>query len=261
MFQLSVLVSGSKGNAVLIRTAETLVLLDAGVSAKTIYTNMEELGIDRRELRAVVVSHEHSDHTRGVGAALRQLKIPLYINRDTLAQCQHRIGKLPLPVQLFETGYPFAIGDLQVHPFSSSHDAADSCNFTFQRRDDPRSKLGIATDLGYPTALAVQQLKNCTTLVLESNHDERLLMEGPYEWPLKQRIKSITGHLSNLQAVGVVSQILHQGLQNLILAHLSEINNDPQLACRTMQNYLDSMRSQTKLMIAGQYQPTPLIDV
>lgn len=261
MFQTSVLVSGSKGNAVLVRTGEVAVLLDAGVSAKTIFSALDCLRVSRHELKAVLVSHEHSDHTRGVGALARMLKIPLYINQDTYAQCAHRVGNLPGPVNFFETGSSFEIGDLRIHPFSSSHDAADSCNFTFQRLDEPERKLGVAMDLGFPTALSVNKLRHCTTLILESNHDERMLMEGPYEWSLKQRIKSITGHLSNLQAVGVVSQVMHHGLENLILAHLSETNNLPQLALETMQNYLRTIRSDIQLLVASQHGHTPLLNV
>ncbi len=262
MFQTSVLVSGSKGNSVLVRTGETAVLLDSGVSAKTIFAALDQLGMDRNELRAVLVSHEHSDHTRGIGVLARKLKIPIFINEGTLCQCAHRIGNLPGGVQYFETGRSFSIRDLVIHPFASSHDAADSCNFTFMREgDSDERKLGVATDLGFPTVLAVNRLKHCTTLVLESNHDMHMLMEGPYDWALKQRIKSINGHLSNDQAVGVLSQVMHHGLQNLILAHLSEINNDPALALQTMQDYLQTIRSEIRLFVAGQHQHTPLLNV
>ncbi len=261
MFQTSVLVSGSKGNAVLVRTGEVAVLLDAGVAARKIFAALEDLGLNKCELQAVIVSHEHSDHTSGVGAVARKLRIPLYINEGTLDRCAHRIGDIPGGVEYFETGRSFSIRDLVIHPFASSHDAEDSCNFTFRREGDEERKLGVATDLGFPTALAVTKLKHCTTLVLESNHDERMLMEGPYDWALKQRIKSINGHLSNLQAVGVVSQVMHHGLQNLVLAHLSEINNDPQLALNTMRNYLQTIRSDVHLLVASQNQHTPLLNV
>ncbi|MDD4223315.1 MAG: MBL fold metallo-hydrolase [Candidatus Cloacimonetes bacterium] len=253
--------SGSKGNAVLVRTGEAAVLLDSGVAARTIFAALEDLGLWPGDLRAVIVSHEHSDHTRGVGALARKLKIPLFINAGTLAQCAHRLGKLPAGITHFETGSTFRINNLVIHPFSSSHDAADSCNFTFMRQGDEERKLGVATDLGFPTALAVNKLKHCTTLILESNHDERMLMEGPYDWVLKQRIKSINGHLSNLQAVGVVSQVMHHGLQNLVLAHLSEINNDPGLALKTMRDYLQTIRSDIQLLVADQYRHTPLLNI
>ncbi len=261
MFQTSVLVSGSKGNAVLVRTGDVAVLLDAGVAARTIFAALDDLGFDPALLKAVIVSHEHSDHTRGVGVMARKLKIPVYINEGTLNQCAHRLGELPAGVRMFETGDTFSIRDLVIHAFKASHDAVDCCNFTFIRDGDAERKLGVATDLGFPTALAVNKLKHCTTLVLESNHDERMLMIGPYDWELKQRIKSIKGHLSNLQAVGVVSQVMHHGLQNLILAHLSEINNDPQLALQTMRDYLQTIRSDIQLLVAEQHRHTPLLDV
>ncbi len=261
MFQASVLVSGSKGNAMLVRTGEVAVLVDSGVSAKAIFSALEAVRVSKNEIKAILISHEHSDHTRGVGAVARLLSIPVYANQDTFEQCAHRIGRLPEEVRYFETGTSFTIRDLHVHPFASSHDAADSVNFTFTRSNEGERKLGIATDLGFPTALSVNRLKNCTTLVLESNHDERMLMEGPYDWALKQRIKSIKGHLSNLQAVGVVSQVMHNGLENLILAHLSEINNDPQLAYETMQNYLQTIRSSINLLVAQQHCHTPLLNV
>jgi phosphoribosyl 1,2-cyclic phosphodiesterase len=261
MFQTSVLVSGSKGNAVLVRTGEVAVLLDAGVAAKGIFAALEDLRVDRREIKAILVSHEHSDHTMGVGAVARMLKIPLYINLDTHARCEHRLGRLPEGVMYFETGRSFSIRDMLVHPFQSSHDAADSCNFTFMRVGDKERKLGVATDLGFPTTMSVTHLKHCTTLVLESNHDMQMLMNGPYDWSLKQRIKSNAGHLSNLQAVGVVSQIMHHGLENIILAHLSEINNDPALARKTMEDYLQAIRSDINLLVAEQRHHTPLLNI
>ncbi|HRQ67175.1 MAG TPA: MBL fold metallo-hydrolase [Candidatus Syntrophosphaera sp.] len=261
MFQTSVLVSGSKGNAILVRTGEAALLLDSGVAARNILAALDSLGVGHNELQGVIVSHEHSDHTRGVGALARKLRIPLYINEGTLDKCESRLGDIPAGVIQFETGSSFSIRDLVIHPFSSPHDAADSCNFTFTRAGDEERKLGVATDLGFPSTLTLNKLKRCTTLVLESNHDERMLMDGPYDWALKQRIKSNIGHLSNLQAVGMVSQVMHHGLQNLVLAHLSETNNDPQLALETMRNYLETVRSDIRLLVAGQNGHTPLLDI
>jgi phosphoribosyl 1,2-cyclic phosphodiesterase len=261
LFQAAVIVSGSKGNAVLVRSSEGALLLDAGVSGRTIISALASLKVDPREIRAVLVSHEHSDHISGVGVIARALKIPVYINWDTYLRCTARLGKLPLPPVHFETGTSFTVADIWVHPFRSPHDAVDSCNFTFLRKGDPERKLGVATDLGYPTALALQKLKKCSTLILESNHDEHMLMNGPYDWHLKQRIKSDFGHLSNLQAVGVVGQVAQHGLKNLILAHLSEINNDPAIARDTMRDFLKTIRGDIRLIIASQYAPTPLIEI
>ncbi|HQP83960.1 MAG TPA: MBL fold metallo-hydrolase [Candidatus Syntrophosphaera thermopropionivorans] len=261
MFQLAVLVSSSQGNASFIRTDETAILLDAGTPAKTIFNALQDLGIDRYEIKGVILSHEHYDHIKGAGAVLRYLKVPLYINEETYHQCQYRLGNIPAGINFFQTGIPFRINDLVIHPFSSSHDAVESCNFTFHRLQNQERKLGIATDLGFPTTLVVNKLKDCTTIVLESNHDEKMLMEGPYPWSLKQRIKSPQGHLSNQQAVGLLSQIMHYGLENLILAHLSETNNNPQLVWETMNNFLQSIRSNVNLLIAEPYRHTPLINI
>ncbi len=260
-FQTSVIASGSKGNCVLVRTAETAILLDAGISAKRILNALDLLKIDRNLISAVILSHEHSDHSRSVGAISRTLKIPLYITRDTYSQSSHKLGNLYDRIEYFDSGSVFEIRDLIIHPFSSSHDAIDSCNFTFRSRYNPHAKLGVATDLGYPSKLSTKHLTDSTTLILESNHDEHLLMNGPYEWFLKQRIKGIQGHLSNIQAVGVISQVMHHRLKNLILAHLSEINNTPQLAENTMRDYLSQIRSDIRLLVAQQDTHTPLIDI
>jgi len=150
------------------------------------------------------------------------------------------------------------IGDILIHPFRSSHDAADSCNFRLEH--DHRS-LGIVMDLGYYTKLTVSTLQSINTLILESNHDIQMLMDGPYEPNLKQRIKSEHGHLSNEQAVGLLTQVIHPGLKNLVLAHLSEINNHPELAHKVMNDYLQSIRSDICLIMADQYNHTRLVDI
>lgn len=261
MFQTTVIASGSKGNCVLVRTENTVIILDSGISAKRIFSTLDLLKIEQNDIAAVLLSHEHSDHSRGVGAISRSLRIPLYLTRDTHQQSAHKLGNLHDRIRYFCAGSAFEIGDIIIHPFSSSHDAIDSCNFTFVKRAMPGAKLGVATDLGYPSGLSTQHLKDSTTLILESNHDEKMLMEGPYEWFLKQRIKGIQGHLSNAQAVGVLNQIMHYGLKNIILAHLSEINNTPELAENTMRSYLEQIRSDIRLLVAEQDRHTPLIDI
>lgn len=261
MFQTSVLMSGSRGNSMLVRTKETAVLLDAGVSKKAIFAALDSLGVSHTSLKAIIVSHEHSDHILGVGIVARALKIPVFINADTYASSEVRLGKLPVEPIFFETGESFQIGDLFIHPFSSSHDAVDSCNFTFIREGDAEKKLGVATDLGYPTRLTVEKLKNCSTIVLESNHDPLMLMTGPYDPALKQRVKSKLGHLSNTQAAELIQDVIHHGLQNLILAHISEQNNLPALALSIMQKNLAELKREVNLLIALQDQHTPLIDI
>jgi len=261
MFQTTVIASGSKGNCVLVQTRETAILIDAGVSMRRILDAMANLKIPESKLAAVLVSHEHGDHIRSVGAISRKLKIPIHINRPTLALCGDRLGNIGNFLNIFNTGSSFRIGDIEVDAFAASHDSAECCNFTLASLNEPCRKLGIATDLGYPTQLSIMKLSGSSTLILESNHDEVMLMNGPYDWHLKQRIRSSQGHLSNIQAVGLISSLPHNGLKNLILAHLSETNNDPVLAERTMRDYLASIRSEVKLMLAAQDTHTPLIDI
>jgi len=261
VFQTAVLASGSKGNCVLVQTAQTAVLVDAGIAAKRIWDSLEKLKVDKNKLEGVLISHEHGDHIYGAGAVSRYLKIPVYLTRDTYMACRRRLGNLRDRVVFITAGESFSIRDLHVHPFSSPHDAIDSCNFTIAHADYPDRKLAVATDVGYQSRLLTTHLSNCSTLILESNHDLKMLKEGPYDWNLKQRILSNHGHLSNLDAVGVISQVMHSGLKTLILAHLSEVNNLPDLAEKTMLEYLQTINSDVKLLVAHQHIHTNLIDI
>lgn len=258
MFQTSVLASGSKGNCILVRSRNTALILDAGISLKRIWAALDALRVPRHSIQAVIVSHEHTDHTRSAGAMARSLKIPLLISPDTYAYSAHRLGKVQERLMYFESGIDFLVGDILVRPFRSSHDAVDSNNFSFEHND---RRLGVAIDLGYCSKLTTLRLSESHTLILESNHDLNMLMDGPYDWNLKMRVKSEHGHLSNEEAVGVISQVLHPGLQNLVLAHLSETNNHPDLAFKVMHEYLQSIRSEIKLHIASQHLHTELIDI
>ncbi len=259
MFQTTVLASGSKGNAILIRTAQTKLLLDAGLSGKRILGFLDEVGLNPLHIQGIILSHEHSDHSYGVGVMCRKLNIPLYATRSTFSVCSGKLGKLPVGVHHFEPGTTFSIRDLEIHPFSSSHDAVDSCNFTFTNPEG--KKLAVVTDAGYPTKLMIEKIKCASTLILESNHDVKMLLDGPYPWDLKQRVRSRQGHLSNEQAVGVVNQVLHAEMKNLILAHLSETNNTPELARKSMEEFLSEIRHPVKLYVALQDRPTELVEV
>ncbi len=258
MFQTSVLASGSKGNSILIRSRNTALILDAGISLKRTWAALEALAVPKSSIQAVIVSHEHTDHTRSAGAMARKLKIPLYISPDTYAYCAHRLGKVEERLTYFESGIEFMVGDILVRPFRSSHDAIDSNNFCFEHNE---RRLGVAIDLGYFPKLTIARLSQMHALILESNHDRDMLRDGPYPPSLKQRVRSEHGHLSNDEAVGLISQILHPGLHNLVLAHLSETNNLPDLAFKVMNEYLQSLRSETKLHVASQNIHTHLIDI
>lgn len=261
MFQTSVLASGSKGNSIFIRTESTHLILDAGLSGIKIISLLESINVDPKKLDAVIVSHEHGDHASGVGILCRRFNIPLYITSLTYSVCCHSIGKLPIGVKYFETGKEFAIGDIIIKAFPSSHDVIDGSNFILFKKGDNSRKLAIATDLGYSSRLLKHNMQNSTTIILESNHDVQMLLNGPYPPHLKQRIKSRQGHLSNEQAVGVITQVLHPGLKNLILAHLSEKNNLPELACKIMSDFLKEVKYELNLQVSSQYEATGLVDV
>lgn len=231
-----VLASGSKGNAVHISSAETHILIDAGLSGREIQRRMVERGLSADDLDAILVTHEHSDHIQGVGVLARRYKIPVHISRRTAQAGDGRLGKID-SVTHFRCGTAFKIGALEVHPFTTSHDAADSAGFTVRCNG---YKAGIATDLGIATELVKQHLKDCQLLVLEANHDPQMLIEGPYPWPLKQRIRGRNGHLSNAQCRDLLGDLLHTDLQQVILAHLSENNNTPTCALNTVAEALQN---------------------
>jgi phosphoribosyl 1,2-cyclic phosphodiesterase len=260
MFKTAVIASGSKGNAILILTENARIILDAGVSTSRIMDFLYQNKLKIEQISAIIVSHEHSDHTKGVGSLARKTKKPVFLTRPTYFQCERALGKIP-QVQFFSPGDDFTIGDIVVHAFTASHDAVDGCNFTFSQKNNKEAKLAVATDLGFSSKVTINRLQDVTTLILESNHDEQMLMEGPYPWKLKQRVKSSLGHLSNDQAVGIVVQVLHNNLRNLVLAHLSETNNTPEIAETKMRDYLHQVRHKLNLIIAAQDFPTPFIEI
>jgi phosphoribosyl 1,2-cyclic phosphodiesterase len=229
VLSVCVLASGSKGNSVYVSNGESAVLVDAGLSGKAIELRMRERGLDPAALTAIVVSHEHADHIQGVGVLSRRYRLPVHISPDTLAAAP-QVGRLH-ETHHFECGSDFSIGGLRIHPFSISHDAVDPAGFTFQSNG---AKIGIATDLGIATAMVRERLKACSLLVLEANHDPDMLMDGPYPWPLKQRIKGRSGHLSNQDSRTLLAEIQHERLAHVVLAHLSETNNTPDAAHRTV---------------------------
>ncbi len=261
MFQTSVLASGSKGNSILIRTDKTKILLDVGLSGKKIIEFINSINLDENKLDAILISHEHSDHIRGAGIICRKLNIPLYITDLTYSICRNKLGKLPAGIEYFSNGETFQIGDIKVRAFQSSHDVIDGSNFTFRQVGNSQQKLAVATDLGFSSKLMILQLQDSSSIILESNHDMKMLLEGQYPPYLKQRIKGKQGHLSNEQAVDVISQVVHSGLKNIILAHLSEENNLPYRAEKLMKDYLESINCNLELIVALQYDPTKLIDI
>ncbi|WP_243373533.1 MBL fold metallo-hydrolase [Geotalea sp. SG265] len=240
------LASGSKGNSLFIDTGETKILLDAGLSAVEILRRLNAIGVEGSEIDAIMVSHEHQDHVRGAGALARKLKIPVILSYPTHKEISRHLAKTQ--VIEFESGYSFCFRDLAIDPFPITHDACDPVGFIIESSE---GTMGIATDLGIATRLVVDKLQKCRILIVESNHDEEMLMNGPYPWHLKQRIRSRHGHLSNNDSAALLEEILHPNLEGVFLAHLSETNNDPNLAHNTATAMLDCQNICSPRLIVG----------
>ncbi len=224
--EICILASGSRGNAVYVSGGSTSILIDAGLSGIEIERRLNSKGLYPEDLDAILVSHEHTDHIQGVGVLSRRFNLPVYMSSKTEKAAVSQLGNVRV-IKNFECGSPFMIKDLSIHPFSISHDAEDPSGFTVNQNG---TKIGIATDLGIATSMVKEHLKGCSLLILEANHDEDMLINGPYPWPIKQRIKSRTGHLSNEASKNLLKELQHDRLKYVMLAHLSETNNTPQKA-------------------------------
>jgi phosphoribosyl 1,2-cyclic phosphodiesterase len=249
---LCTLASGSKGNSIYVSDGRTRILVDAGLSATEIQRRMQAVDLDPHALDGLVVSHEHSDHTQGIGVLSRRYRLPVYLSRATL-KAAFRLGKLH-EYHHFNCGETFQLNTLRIHPFSITHDASDPAGFRISQHG---KQIGIATDMGRATAMVADQLSRCNIIVLEANHDLRMLADGPYPWHLKQRIRSRNGHLSNLESKDLLVQIENSNLKYVILAHLSETNNSAEMALSEFAPVISA--SGIRVIVAEQHRPGPLL--
>jgi len=255
--KISVLASGSKGNAVYVETGDTRLLIDAGLSATEILKRLALIGVESASLHAILISHDHSDHTRGAGTLARKLKIPVIASYPTRGACEQLLKKCA--VTEFESGYSFTFRDISIDPFQTTHDAVDPVGFLIESAE---GRYGHATDFGIVTRLVTEKLKDCRALVIEANHDEEMLMNGPYPWHLKQRIKSRHGHISNSESIGLLEELLHERLEGVFLAHLSETNNDPKLPQKAAEVLLSKQNCcSPQLCIGDQYHPSKMLAI
>jgi phosphoribosyl 1,2-cyclic phosphodiesterase len=251
--EFCVLGSGSKGNATYFKSGETRILIDAGMSGIELQRRLATIDVRLTDIDAILVTHEHNDHIHGVGVVSRRAGIPVYANQATFSASSKTVGKLHSSVE-FETGTFFQIRDLEIHPFAISHDARNPVGF---RIANGKTAFGYCTDTGKVSQLIRHRLASCQALVLESNHDIEMLQNGNYPPYLKQRIRSSQGHLDNEEASSILKDLVSEKLQHVVLAHLSEENNDPQIAygaaVSALGNNCDCRESNIRVSVANQY--------
>ena len=250
------LASGSKGNCHAFSDGERTLLVDAGISLKQIRLRLAALGWDPASVRAVALSHEHSDHIAAVPVLLRRTDWTLLATADTLAAVQ-AIQGIEIPPErrvVLRAGHAADWDGARLLPFTIPHDAADPVAFTFRVEG---IKVGVVTDLGYMPHSVVQHIRNCDLLMIESNHDLEMLRIGPYPWSVKQRVMSRLGHLSNDALAEFLRSEYDGGAAFVVLAHLSEHNNHPELARTAAERALSDRRNllRNRLMLASQTQP------
>jgi phosphoribosyl 1,2-cyclic phosphodiesterase len=268
MVRVTVLASGSKGNSMVVSSSATRILVDAGLSCRELLKRMRDSGEDPAALSAILITHEHVDHVAGLRVLAHKLAVPVYMTGPTHrawfqmmrheAKAAERELKDLERLEFFEAGRRFQIGDVAITPFTIPHDAADPVGFTFQVEG---VKLGFATDLGYIPASVREHLRGCDGLILESNHDIEMLRTGPYPWSVKQRVMSRVGHLSNEALAEFLTDGYDGGAAFLVLAHLSEQNNCPEIARVAAERALGLRPSlfQQQLRLASQSQPLAAI--
>lgn len=244
------LASGSKGNCIYLGTANTKILIDAGLSAKAIKLKLEEIGVDLADIDAILITHEHGDHIQGLKVLAYKLGIPVLANHETAKGIVENFHDCPR-FKIFSTGETFSFGDLEIHPFSVQHDTLDPVAFTVRVNG---LKLGFCTDLGFVTTLVSNKLRDCDYLYIEANHQPSMVHASPRPMVYKQRVLSRTGHLSNEACGNLLSQIAHSGLKHVHLAHLSSECNTPDVALNVVKSILETHGIRLDISIAPQEQ-------
>lgn len=250
MFGFCPLASGSKGNCLYVGSQTTRILIDAGISATASIEKLIQNQIDPYSIQAILITHEHTDHIKGLSLLADQLKVPVLANAETAKGIYAALGVRP-KFKIFTTGETFQFGDLFVHPFSVPHDTLDPVAFTIQIGP---LKLGICADLGHVTSLVRKHLEKCDYLYLEANHEPSMVHASNRPPILKQRILGKQGHLSNEQCGHLLSSVFHPGLKHVHLAHLSAECNAERVALKVVSEILSANNQQVALSIAYQDQ-------
>lgn len=253
MARLIPLASGSRGNAALIECGSTRVLVDAGISARELARRLESVGVSPGGVDLILLSHEHNDHARGARRFSARFGTPVACGPETLEALdlspRHLADWQPLVA-----AKPLRLGELTIDAFPVPHDAARPLGFVLEGAG---VRVGVVTDLGHATTLVVERLKQCDALLLEANHDDMMLRDGPYPWQLKQRVGGRLGHLSNSEAAALLRRAVGTSCRAVVLAHLSESNNTPELALAAARRALRQVgRGDIHVTVASQRRPS-----
>ncbi|MBT3394255.1 MAG: MBL fold metallo-hydrolase [Waddliaceae bacterium] len=242
------LASGSKGNSVFLGTENSKILIDAGLSGKATKARLAEIGVDIADLDAILITHEHGDHVKGLRIMAYRMGIPVFANSDTARSICDMFSAVA-KFTIFTTGDTFEFRDLEIHPFSIQHDTVDPVGFTITTND---IKIGFCTDLGFASSLVKNRLQNCDYLYIEANHDPDMVHASPRPFIYKQRVLSRSGHLSNEACGNLLLDVYHEDLKHVHLAHLSDECNSPEKALTTINEILGEKTSTFDISIAYQ---------
>lgn len=248
--------SGSRGNCGLYLAGETAILIDAGVSFRKITAGLTARGLAADDLCAVLLTHEHIDHIKGLAMLLKKTRVPVFASRGTAQALTERDPECAGKLCVFDSGDAFSIGEVSVSSFATPHDAADSVGYVLSNGG---SRFGFATDLGFIPQNAAEMLLGCEMVVLESNHDPHMLQAGPYPYPLKQRIAGPDGHLSNPDCAVFAAKLAASGTKTIVLAHLSEKNNMPALALAQTRSALRGLPACTVYAAPRERMEAPVV--
>ena len=257
MIGLTSLASGSKGNATLIHTLDSAILIDCGISRKKLLNKLDELEISKDIIKAIFVTHEHSDHISGLRVTSDSWNIPVYCNTETGMVLRSK-GRAPETMHFFQNGSTIDTAGFTIEPFSIPHDGVNTVAYLVYRDG---VKIGVATDFGFPSLTVQQKLKDCHAMLLECNHDVEMLQQCPKRpWKLKQRILSKHGHLSNDHCLEMISNIHSDKLHSLILGHVSQDTNDYGLVKDIGQEHLEKIgRQDINMLVADQEKITSTV--
>jgi phosphoribosyl 1,2-cyclic phosphodiesterase len=231
MLEICAIASGSNGNCYYIGNEKDALLVDAGISCKQIINRMKERGLNPEKVKAVFITHEHSDHLCGARVLGKRLNIPVFITAKTWNGAYK--NQRPDTPRYFQPGQKIEAGEFTVYPFLKNHDASEPCSF---RIEYAGKNVGVFTDIGAPCENVTAHLAQCDALFLETNYDEKMLRDGSYPWFLKQRVASDHGHLSNKQALELLENHAGKNLKCVFLSHLSKENNTPEIAYREISS-------------------------